>query len=70
LWLNEATKLRHESQGGQMASFLIAGAFILMILAPCMVAMGTGLHEGADHADRLDPEDLEELAASRARVPE
>jgi hypothetical protein len=44
-----------------MKDLLVALSFITMLLSPCLVAMSTHLHEGADAYDK-DPEQFEEAA--------
>ena len=53
-----------------MTDFLIALAFIFMVVSPCIVAMHTGVHSGSDDARLDDPDELAELAAHRDRIPD
>jgi hypothetical protein len=51
-----------------MGDLLTALSFIAMILAPCVVAMGTGVAEGAELGVR-NPAELEARRSHRAYIP-
>jgi hypothetical protein len=47
-----------------MSDLLVAMLFMAMVLSPCFVASGTGLHRGSDRNER-DPETLEDFECRR-----
>jgi hypothetical protein len=62
-----SSKSRADKERG-MVDFMVGLAFMVMVLAPCVVAMGTGMHAGADLGVR-DPAEGKGLHSGRVLIP-